>query len=113
MNFPVAVSTEKEGGGTSRLDAVEKIPRTNAAITFMRAIEVAGLCPVLYGTKETLIKKYSLGSMTGYEIWLDEDEDLPTYPYTFSMWEYDDAGTVDGIAGGARMSISFEDYSLR
>jgi hypothetical protein len=29
------------------------------------------------------------------------------------MWEYDDAGTVDGIAGGARMSISFEDYSLR
>lgn len=113
VNFPVAVSTEKEGGGTSRLDAVEKIPRTNAAITFMRAIEVAGLCPVLYGTKETLIKKYSLGSMTGYEIWLDEDEDLPTYPYTFSMWEYDDAGTVDGIAGGARMSISFEDYSLR
>ena len=113
VNFPVAVCTEKEGGGTSRLETIEKIPRTNAAITFMRAIEVAGLCPVLYGTKETLIKKYSLGSMTGYEIWLDEDEDLPTYPYTFSMWEYDDAGSVDGIAGGARMSISFEDYSLR
>ena len=113
LEYPVALSGEKTGAGKGRTDDMEKIPRTNAAITFMKAIEDAGYYPILYGTKETLIKKYSLGSMIGYEVWLSEVSDLPSYPYTFNMWEYDLSGEVGGIAGGARLILSFEDYSMR
>ncbi len=113
LEYPVALSGEKPGVGKGRTDDMEKIPRTNAAITFMKAIEEAGYYPIMYGTKETLIQKYSLGSMIGYEFWLSEVSDLPTYPYTFTMWEYDLSGEVGGIAGGARLILSFEDYSMR
>ncbi len=113
LEYPVALSGEKAGVGKGRTDEMEKIPRTNCAITFMKAVEDAGYYPIMYGTKETLIQKYSLGSMIGYEFWLSEASDLPSYPYTFTMWEYDLSGEVDGIAGGARMILSFEDYSMR
>ncbi|SCX90748.1 Glycosyl hydrolases family 25 [Lachnospiraceae bacterium XPB1003] len=113
VNYPIMLSTEKSGSGKSRTDELEKIPRTNAALTFMKAIEKAGYYPMFYGTKETLIQKYSLGSMIGYEVCISETADLPTYPYSFNMWEYDQSGKVGGIAGGAKLVISFEDYSLR
>ena len=113
VNYPIMLSSEKSGSGKSRTDELEKIPRTNAALTFMKAIEKAGYYPMFYGTKETLIQKYSLGSMIGYEVCISETADLPTYPYSFNMWEYDQSGKVGGIAGGAKLVISFEDYSLR
>ncbi|MCR5210673.1 MAG: hypothetical protein K6C99_10715 [Lachnospiraceae bacterium] len=113
VNYPIMLSAEKSGSGKSRTDEMEKIPRTNAALTFMKAVEKAGYYPMFYGTKETLIQKYSLGSMIGYEFCISEDADLPTYPYSFNMWEYDQSGKVGGIAGGAKLIISFEDYSLR
>ncbi|MCR4937956.1 MAG: hypothetical protein K5987_07365 [Lachnospiraceae bacterium] len=113
IRYPVAVSLEKEGEGKGRTDDLGKIPRTNTVLTFCRAIEDAGYYPIVYGTKETLIQKLSLGSMTGTEIWYSEDSDLPDFPYPFSMWQYDLDGNINGIAGGARLDISFEDYSMR
>ena len=83
------------------------------ALTFMDAVAKEGFFPLLYGNKETLIRKYSLGSMIGYEIWYSEAADMPDYPYQFVMWQYDLGGEVAGIAGGARMNICFTDYSLR
>jgi hypothetical protein len=38
-------------------------------------------------------------------------EDVPDYPYRFTMWQYANDVTIDGIAGYANMNISFIDYS--
>jgi len=113
LEYPLALSTQKLGSGKSRTDGLEKMPRTNMALTFMDAVAQEGFFPLLYGNKETLIRKYSLGSMIGYEIWYSEAADLPDYPYQFVMWQYDLGGEIDGIAGGAHMNICFTDYSLR
>ena len=59
------------------------------------------------------MKKYSLGSMIGYDVWYAGEGDLPDYPYLFTMWQYDLDGEVDGISGGARMNICFTDYKIR
>ncbi|MCR5250958.1 MAG: hypothetical protein K6E50_10170 [Lachnospiraceae bacterium] len=113
LDYPLALSTKQLGSGKARTDEVEKMPRTNFALTFMKAVENAGLFSLLYGDKATLIKKYSLGSMIGYDIWYAEEGDLPDYPYQFVMWQYDLGAEVDGIAGGAHLNVCFMDYKVR
>ncbi|MBR5419531.1 MAG: hypothetical protein IK115_00130 [Lachnospiraceae bacterium] len=113
LTYPLALSTKQLGSGKARTDDLEKMPRTNCALTFMRTVEQAGFFSLLYGDKATLIKKYSLGSMIAYDIWYSEQADIPDYPYQFVMWQYDLGGKVDGIAGGARLNLCFMDYKVR
>ena len=113
INYPLALSTMQLGSGKARTDELEKMPRTNNALTFMKAVENAGLFSLLYGDKATLIKKYSLGSMIGYDIWYSECSDIPDYPYQYVMWQYDKGAEVNGIAGGAHLNICFLDYTIR
>lgn len=113
LEYPLAVSVMPLGSGRARTDSLEKMPRTNAAMTFMKNVEDAGYFSLLYGDKATLMKKYSLGSMIGYDVWYAGEGDLPDYPYLFTMWQYDLDGEVDGITGGARMNICFTDYKVR
>ncbi len=113
LEYPLAVSVMPLGDGKARTDNLEKMPRTNVALTFLKNVEDAGYFSLLYGDKATLMKKYSLGSMIGYDVWYAGEGDLPDYPYLFTMWQYDLDGEVDGIAGGARMNICFTDYKIR
>ena len=113
LEYPLAVSVMPLGDGKARTDSLEKMPRTNVALTFLKNVEDAGYFSLLYGDKATLMKKYSLGSMIGYDVWYAGEGDLPDYPYLFTMWQYDLDGEVDGINGGARMNICFTDYKVR
>ena len=113
LEYPLALSAEQLGEGKSRTDEMQKMPRTNSAISFMKEVEDEGFFTLLYGSKGTLIKKYSLGSLTDYEIWYSEEADIPDYPYEFVMWQYDLDAKVPGIPVGARMNICFVDYSVR
>ncbi len=113
LDYPLALSAEQLSEGRSRTDELQKMPRTNSAIAFMKAVEEKGLFTMLYGTKATLIKKYSLGSLTDYDIWYSEDADIPDYPYCYVMWQYDLDAKLAGINAGARLNISFVDYSVR
>ena len=113
LNYPLALSTMPLGSGKARTDELEKMARTNNAITFMKAVENAGLFSMLYGDKATLIKKYSLGSLIGYDIWYSGPEDIPDYPYQFAMWQYDKGASIEGIGSGAHLNMCFIDYAIR
>ncbi|MBR1472410.1 MAG: hypothetical protein IJ600_12300 [Lachnospiraceae bacterium] len=113
LEYPLALSVMPLGEGRARTDALDKMPRTNVAMTFLKNVEDNGYFSLLYADKETLIKKYSLGSMIGYDVWYAGEGDLPDYPYQFVMWQYDLDGDVKGIAGGARLNVCFTDYKIR
>ena len=113
LEYPIAISAEKLGDGRSRCDDLEKMPRTNCALAFMNRIEEKGYLSLLKADKATLITKYSLGSMIGYDIWYVGKEDIPDFPYPFVMWQYDDAGELSGVEGGVHLDMSFMDYSVR
>ena len=66
---------------------------------------------MIYGDKNWLIKQIDLSKLTGYDVWLSQLEDVPDYPYRFSMWQYDRQASIDGISGNASLNISFIDYS--
>lgn len=113
IQYPVVFAMDSIPNEVSRIDSLDKMERTNIALAFMDKIRENGYFPMIYGDKEWLIQKLSLGSMIGYDVWLSQEKDIPDYPYQFVMWQYTTHGSIAGIAGDANLNICFIDYSVK
>lgn len=111
VTYPVAFYMDEIAGDSSRIDRLSRTEKTEIAKAFLDKVREAGYLPMLYGDKEWLIRQVDLSKVSEYDIWLSQLEDIPDYPYRFSMWQYSTTGTVDGIAGYTNLNISFIDYS--
>uniref|UniRef100_UPI004055A782 glycoside hydrolase family 25 protein n=1 Tax=Acetatifactor sp. TaxID=1872090 RepID=UPI004055A782 len=111
ITYPVAFDMEYIPNDTARIDNLSKSEKTEITKAFLDTIQAAGYKPMIYGNKEWLIKEVDMSKLTAYDVWLSQQEDIPDYPYKFSMWQYKTDATVDGIAGYADLNISFIDYS--
>ena len=111
VTYPVAFDMEYIDNDTARVEQLSKEEKTEIAKTFMDTVKAAGYTPILYGKKEWLIKKLDMTELDEYDVWLSQYEDIPDYPYEFTMWQYTNQGTVDGISGKVDLNISFIDYS--
>ena len=111
INYPVVFDMESVKDDMARTDALSVTDRTMLANLFLSEVEDAGYKPMLYGNKEWLVTKLNLDSLSEYDVWLSQEGDAPDYPYQFSMWQYTKAGSVKGVDGDVRLSISFKDYS--
>lgn len=113
IQYPVVFYMDTIDNEVARIDSLDKMQRTNIALKFMEIIKNNGYFPMIYGDKEWLIQKLSLGSMIGYDVWLSQEADIPDYPYQFVMWQYTTHGSIAGIAGDANLNICFIDYSIK
>lgn len=111
VKYPIAFVMEYIDNDTCRVEALSKAEKTTIAKAFLDTIRFGGYEPMLYGDKYWLLKQVDLSKLTGYDIWLSQQEDVPDYPYRFSMWQYDRQASIDGISGNANLNISFIDYS--
>lgn len=111
ISYPIAFDCETVTNDMARTDDLTRAERTEIAQAFLGAVTDAGYKALLYGNKEYLIKKVDMSKLTAYDVWLSEQEDIPDYPYQFTMWQYSLQGSVDGIAGYANLNISFIDYT--
>ncbi len=111
ITYPVAIDMEYIANDTSRIDNLTKSEKTQITKSFLDTILAAGYKPMLYGNKEWLIKQIDMSKLTAYDVWLSQQTDIPDYPYKFTMWQYSNEATLDGIAGYANLDISFIDYS--
>lgn len=111
VTYPVAFDMEYIENDKARVEQLTKKEKTAIAIAFLDTIKAAGYTPIIYGKKEWLIQKIDLTKLEDYDVWLAQYEDIPEYPYQFSMWQYTNKGTVDGISGKVDLNISFIDFS--
>lgn len=111
VHYPIAYDMEYIKNDEARIDGLTKTEKTQIAKKFLDTVKEAGYIPMLYGSKEWLIKQVDLSKLTAYDIWLSQQEDIPDYPYPFTMWQYKSTAVIDGIAGYADLNISFIDYS--
>lgn len=111
VEYPIAYDMEFVANDDARIDGLSRTDKTAMAKAFLETIENAGYNPVIYGNKEWLIKEIDMSKLTAYDVWLSQIADVPDYPYKFTMWQYKDDASVDGIAGYANLNISFVDYS--
>ncbi len=113
IDYPVAFVMEYVTNDHCRVEEVKKSDKTAIARKFLTTVRDAGYNTMLYGTKEWLIKEIDLSRLTEFDTWLAQSEDIPDYPYRFSMWQYTTKGKIDGIAGDANLNISFIDYTAK
>ena len=113
ISYPIAYDMEFIENDSSRIETLTKDEKTRIAMAFLQRIEEAGYTGMLYGNKEWLLKRIDLTKFEKYDIWLTQEDDIPDYPYTYSMWQYTRQGEVYGIEGYVDLNISFIDYSAR
>lgn len=111
LAYPVAFDMEYIDNDTSRVETLTKSEKTDITKAFLDTIKAAGYKAMIYGEKEWLIKKIDLSKLTGYDVWLSQIGDKPDYPYAFSMWQYSNNGSVDGIPKNVNLNVSFIDFS--
>jgi len=111
ISYPVAFDMELIENDTARTDTLSKTERTAITKAFLDTIVAAGYKTIIYGNKQWLIKEIDMSKLTAYDVWLAQEEDIPDYPYKFTMWQYSKTGSIDGIAGYVDLNISFIDYS--
>lgn len=113
ITYPIAFDMEFIENDDSRIETLTKTEKSNIALAFLNRIEEAGYVGMLYGNKEWLLKRIELHRFEDYDIWLAQEDDIPDYPYMYSMWQYSRQGEVYGIDGYVDLNISFVDYSAR
>lgn len=111
VEYPIAYDMEFVANDDARIDGLSRTDKTVIAKAFLDTIDNAGYNPIIYGNKEWLIKEIDMSKLTAYDVWLSQIADVPDYPYKFTMWQYKDDATIDGIAGYANLNISFVDYT--
>ncbi len=113
INYPVAFDMESVPNDKARIDGLSREDKTAISAAFLSGVQAAGYIPMLYGNKEWLIKNIDLAQLQNYDVWLSEDEDIPDYPYQYTMWQYTTTGVLNGITGDANLNICFVSYSDR
>lgn len=111
ITYPIAYDMEYIANDKARIDNLTVNQKTDIAKAFLDTIQKAGHKPMIYGTKEWLLKEIDLTKLTAYDIWLSQQSDTPDYPYQFQMWQYSVNGKIGGISGDVDYNISFVDYS--
>lgn len=111
ITYPIAFDMEYIENDKARIEDLSKADKTTITKAFLDTIKNAGYTPMIYGNKEWLIKQIDMSKLTAYDVWLSQQEDVPDYPYQFTMWQYTKSANIDGIAGYANLNISFIDYS--
>ncbi len=96
LSYPVYLDVEKSGG---RGDGIDKDMRTAVCKAFCQTITNAGYRAGVYSNKNWLTEKIDASQLSGYSIWCAHYADKCGYTGSYSMWQYTDRGTVDGISG--------------
>lgn len=111
--YPVVFDMEYIKNDTARVQGISKDVKTEVAVAFMDAVKQAGYNPMLYGDKEWLIRKVDLSKLVGYDVWLSQEQDVPDYPYKYTMWEYTKNAKLNGMDEPAQLSVCFIDYGSK
>ena len=96
IQLPVYLDVEASGG---RGDKIDVATRTAVCRTFCQTIANAGYSAGIYANKNWLTEKINTGELAGYSIWVAHYNETCGYTGSYSMWQYTDKGTVDGISG--------------
>lgn len=112
IDYPVCYKMSSVSNDVTRIDKLSSTERTDIAQTFINRVSLEGYNTVVYGNKEWLLKKINIGTIVSEDLWLEQYEELPDFPYRFHMWGYG-TGSVDGYSGKADLIISMTDYCVK
>ncbi len=107
LQMPVVYDWEYVDNAEARTANMTSEQITECAVNFCNEIELAGREVMIYFNREIGYFVYDLARINGYDFWLAEYCEYPTFIYKFNMWQYTDSGTVKGISSRVDMNIYF------
>lgn len=103
LNYPVVFDFEPVEG--DRADGLTIQQRTDIADAFCSTIEAGGYTAAIYSSSSDLTYLYNLDRLAKYGFWMAQYASEPTASVVFSMWQYTNQGTVNGISGDVDLNI--------
>lgn len=107
LQLPVVYDPESILDDEARTDNVSGEQFTKNTEVFCKRIQEAGYNPMIYSNMLWEAYELDLEQLAAYPIWYADYEPLPQTPYDFTMWQYTNSGTVDGIEGATDLNIQF------
>lgn len=110
INGPVVFDTEEVASGEGRMKDISRDKLTDIAVKFLETVKKKGYTPMIYANLKWFVANLDISRLGDYEKWFAAYTTPFYFPYEISMWQYTDAGTVDGIQGNVDMNISFRKW---
>lgn len=111
IDFPVVYDWENDPGVGMRTDGMTVDMITQCAVAFCEKIKEAGYTPAIYFNLSDAYTRYNLDIINDYAFWYAQFEgDVPEFYYEYSIWQYSDSGSVDGIKGKVDLNICFSSF---
>ena len=110
IDYPIYYDWEPISSENARTATISATEITACAKRFCETVEQAGYRAGVYFNLDIAQSYYHLIDLKDYEFWLAEYQDIPSYPYTFGMWQYTSQGTVSGVSGSVDMNLCFKSY---
>lgn len=107
VSYPVVFDWEIVGDDEARTYDIDKNTLSAAAVAFCREVENAGYYPMIYFNSPCGYLKYDLSKINQYDFWYAQYHTVPTFYYSFDIWQYTDKGSVPGIPGKVDMNLFF------
>lgn len=108
VECPVVIDVEMISGDEGRMDALTAEERTKVTKAFCETIQNAGYKPMIYMNLEMAAVGLNLEELDAYEKWFAYYNPEMYFPYEYSVWQYSEKGTVQGINGSVDLNISFK-----
>lgn len=104
LDMPVAFDMERLEGQSSRIDNLTKSEKTNIANAFISRLKKKGYQTLVYGNTSWLSNDIQVKKINS-DIWLASYSDTLKYKKAFTMWQYTQKGSVDGISGSVDIDL--------
>lgn len=110
LDYPVALDLEDKVQ-----EGLSNAQRTEIVLAYKDVVESAGYKFVVYASKYWFDAKLDMNRLSNVELWIARWRDLSSgHGYTgkgkVTMWQYSDAGRVNGISGNVDMDVSYKKY---
>lgn len=108
ITLPIIFDTEEiKDVPDARTAGISGEQFTNCCISFCDKIADAGYTPMIYFNMKWQVFTLDVIKLTKYQKWYADYEPIPQSPYEFSIWQYTEKGSVDGITGNVDLNLWF------
>lgn len=107
LQLPVVYDPELIRDDEARTDGVSGEQFTLNTIAFCEKIKAAGHESMVYSNMVWEATLFDMEKLQVYPFWYADYEAIPQTSYDFSIWQYSETGSVDGIEGNVDLNIQF------
>ena len=109
ITYPIVFDLEKIKNDDARTDILTPKEITDLALEFYKVVENNGYTACIYGNSKTFTTRMEIERLNECNKWYADYLEKPLYPYEFSIWQYTEAGSINGIEGNVDLNLFFLD----